>query len=146
VRFPPPLIFAAGFAAGWLLDRWMPIPLPQGLRVVAVGWPVVTVGAWLAAWSVLTLARAGTTVRPDRPSTVLVAVGPFRFSRNPLYLSFVLLYAGTALLTNTVWALVVLPLVAWAIDRAVIAREERYLATAFGETYEDYRRGVPRWV
>jgi protein-S-isoprenylcysteine O-methyltransferase Ste14 len=146
VRVPPPLIFAAGFAAGWLLDRLLPISLPGGLPIVALGWSVAAAGAWLAAWSVLALTRAGTTVRPDRPSTALVAVGPFRLSRNPLYLSFAVLYGGAALLTGTIWALVVLPAVVWVIDRAVIVREERYLATMFGEAYEDYRRRVRRWL
>lgn len=145
VRVPPPLIFAVGFAAGWLLDRWAPVPFDH-LWWKVLGWFLVAGGAWLIAWSVLALRRAGTTVRPDRASSALVVVGPFRFSRNPLYLSFVLVYAGAALLTGTLWALVALPLVVWTVVHTAITSEERYLAARFGGTYEDYRRRVRRWL
>lgn len=96
------------------------------------------------AWA---LRRAGTTISVDRPTTAIVASGPYRYSRNPLYVALTLLYLGLgAAALNTLWALVLLPPLLVVIQRGVIEREERYLERKFGEEYRRYKRRVRRWL
>jgi protein-S-isoprenylcysteine O-methyltransferase Ste14 len=94
----------------------------------------------LAAWFVRTMRGTNTTIRIDKPVSNLVQDGPFRYSRNPGYLSLTMLYAGIAVLRNALWAILLLPLVLFVIQREVIEREERYLERTFGEEYLDYKR------
>jgi protein-S-isoprenylcysteine O-methyltransferase Ste14 len=145
VHFPPPLLFVAGFTLGWLLGRlW---PLGSGNAVLeAVGAIVAGAGLALAAWAMSTFLLAGTPIMPNRPATTLVTHGPYRYSRNPMYTSLTLLYAGLALATATWWALVLLPGVLYVLHLAVIAREERYLTEAFGGAYREYAQRVRRWM
>jgi protein-S-isoprenylcysteine O-methyltransferase Ste14 len=99
----------------------------------------------LFTWSVRTFRAAGTPVPGNRPTTAIVGVGPYRFSRNPIYLAFSLFQAGVALVVNDAWVLVtLLPAIA-VMSLVVIPREERYLEARFGEEYASYRRGVRRW-
>ena len=100
----------------------------------------------LAVWFARTLRAADTTLRTDKPVTSLVQDGPFRYSRNPGYLSLAMLYAGIAILRNALWAILLMPLAMYIIQREVIEREERYLERTFGEEYLAYKRRVRRWV
>ena len=93
-----------------------------------------------------TIEKAGTPIRTDRPVPRLVTDGPFRFTRNPGYLGLAMLYAGIALLRNSLWAILLLPVVVYVIQREVIGREERYLERTFGEEYLAYKTRVRRWV
>ena len=90
--------------------------------------------------------RAGTNIRPDLPTTALVTEGPFRFTRNPLYLGLTLMYAGIALLIPGTWPLLLLVPVLLVMRWGVIAREERYLERKFGEPYRAYLGRVRRWL
>jgi protein-S-isoprenylcysteine O-methyltransferase Ste14 len=90
--------------------------------------------------------RAGTNVNPTEPTTILVVEGPFKFTRNPLYLSLTLFYAGVAILMNALWAMLMLPAVLFLVNRGVIEREERYLERKFGEQYTQYKERVRRWI
>ena len=81
-----------------------------------------------------------------RPTTSLVFTGPYRWTRNPMYLAMLLLYIGIALLFDIVWALVLTPLVMLLVVRLVIRREERYLEGKFGEEYRQYKGRVRRWI
>jgi protein-S-isoprenylcysteine O-methyltransferase Ste14 len=147
MRFPPPVAFIVGLAIGFLLQHRFPValaapgsPLPRLLGSLLA----LAAGA-LALWALLTFRRAHTSVRPDRPSTTLVTHGPFRLTRNPMYLSLSLLHAGIALLANALWpGLMLLPAL-FAIRYCVIAREERYLLARFGPDYQAYLRTVRRW-
>lgn len=146
VRFPPPLIYVAGLLVGVGLELAFPIgALPLPLAIAAGG---IGVGAWL--WldgsAMRRFQRAGTSMVPMRPSKALVISGPYRFTRNPMYLGMALLYLGLALALGVIWAVAVLPLVLLAVDRLVIAREERYLERKFGDDYRTYKRHVRRWV
>jgi protein-S-isoprenylcysteine O-methyltransferase Ste14 len=85
-------------------------------------------------------------VEPWKPTTAIVTTGPYRFTRNPAYLGMALVYVGIALLAEALWVLVPLPFVLAIIDRAVIAREERYLQRKFGHEYLDYKATVRRWI
>lgn len=149
VRFPPPLLFVLGLAAGWLLHREYPLPLLGGaVRSVAaiLGWSSILLWAVLTAWAITSFRRAHTAIIPNRPATMLVHEGPYRFTRNPMYLAFILLYLGVSLLINSFWTLLLLPLVLFILYTAVIRREERYLTAAFGPAYDEYRTRVRRWL
>ena len=93
-----------------------------------------------------TIEKAGTPIRTDRPVPRLVTDGPFRYTRNPGYLGLTMLYSGIAVLRNALWAILLLPLVLYVIQREVIGREERYLERTFGEEYLAYKAQVRRWL
>lgn len=146
VRFPPPLIYVAGFLVGVGLGLAFPIgalPLPLAIAAGAVG---VGVWLWLDVTAMRRFQRARTSMVPMRPSTALVTSGPYRFTRNPMYLGMASLHLGLALAFGVIWAAAVLPLVLLAVDRLVIAREEPYLERKFGDEYRAYRRHVRRWI
>jgi protein-S-isoprenylcysteine O-methyltransferase Ste14 len=103
-------------------------------------------GMALAAWFARTMRAADTTIRIDKPVSSLVQEGPFRYTRNPGYVSLAMIYAGIAALRNALWAILFLPLVLIVIQRQVIEREERYLERTFGEEYLAYKARVRRWV
>ena len=149
VRFPPPFIFAGGLLLGWLLHRAWPIYLfggaGAGMRP-GLGWLLVVAGFALSFSGILTFLRAHTAVIPHHPASRLVTSGPYRFTRNPMYLGLTLGYLGGVLLIDSVWPLLLLPFVLFALSVAVIRREERYLAAAFGDAYATYRRQVRRWL
>jgi protein-S-isoprenylcysteine O-methyltransferase Ste14 len=115
------------------------------VRWVGGGLLVVAGLALLASFNTA-FGRKGTAVEPWKPTTAIVTTGPYRLTRNPAYLGMALTYVGIALLAGALWALVPLPFVLIVIDRAVIAREERYLERKFGRQYLDYKAGVRRWI
>ena len=146
IRVPPPLIHLFALLLGLLLNRRLHVPfLSRGVARV-LGWPLVGGGMALATWFVRTMRGADTTLDVNKPVSSLVQDGPFRYSRNPGYLSLTMLYAGIAILRNALWAILLLPLVVYVIQREVIEREERYLERTFGEEYLAYKRRVRRWV
>lgn len=146
VVVPPPLIYVAFFLLAVGLQSIVALsPLPAApWRTVGL----VLIAAWLGLF-VSSLTRfwaAGTSVLPVRPSTALVVAGPYRLTRNPMYLGMLLLYAGIACWLGLVWPLLLAPLLVWVMQRAVIQREERYLERKFGEAYRQYRARVRRWL
>jgi len=146
IKIPPPLIYLLPLVLGLVLDRRTHIPfLPRGVARV-LGWPLVGGGKALAVWFARTMREADTTMHTNKPVSSLVQDGPFRYSRNPGYLSLTMLYAGIAVPRNALWAILLLPLVLIVMQRDVIEREERYLERTFGEEYLDYKARVRRWV
>ncbi len=148
IRVPPPVVFAGGWVAGWYLDRMLEFEIDgAGASVVqlAIGIAVIAAGLALLVWGFRTLVEARTTVRPDRASTTLVTNGPFRRTRNPIYLGLTVLYVGAAIVTNHAWPIVLLPIVLVVLTTAVVHREEAYLHQTFPE-YEVYARRVRRWM
>jgi protein-S-isoprenylcysteine O-methyltransferase Ste14 len=146
VKMPPPLIYLAGLIIGLLADRWLPNLRVPVVISRTVGGLVLGLGMALAAWAMYAFRRMGTTIRPDRPVAALANAGPYRFTRNPMYLSLAITYTGLAILGQSLWALLILPLVLLVIRYKVIAREEAYLERHFGESYTNYRARVPRWI
>ena len=151
VQFPPPLLFVAGFLAGLAIDRWVyPLPLAStnASRPVwaSLGWLLFGGALTLALWAFASFRRARTSIIPNQPASQLVRAGPYRYTRNPMYISLTLLYFGVALIFNKTWPLGLLPLVVLALRRLVVAREEAYLARTFGDAYAEYTREVPRWL
>jgi protein-S-isoprenylcysteine O-methyltransferase Ste14 len=146
IKVPPPLLYLVPLLFGLLLDRRRRLPfLPQHARR-ALGWPLVGCGVALNGWFLRTIREAEVPIRTDKPVPRLTTEGPFRHSRNPSYLALAMIYAGIAVLRNSLWAILLLPLVVLVIQREVIGREERYLERAFGEEYLAYKRRVRRWV
>ena len=100
----------------------------------------------LAAWFGRTMRSFDTTIRIDKPVSSLVQDGPFRYSRNPGYLALTMIYAGIAIRRNALWAILLLPLVMYVMQREVIGREEQYLERTLGKEYLAYKARVRRWV
>ena len=148
VPFPPPLLYAAGLVVGWRLHARWPLPIGAPTAPLRSLLAALCVAAWLALflWAWATFRRARTTLLPHRPAAAIVTTGPYRLSRNPMYVSLAALYLGVTLLLDSWWPALLLPLVLAAVQRTVIAREERYLAAAFPAAYGSYRRRVRRWL
>ena len=143
---PPPLIYAGALALGLLINRLYPIPfMPRGLSRV-LGWPLIAGGIAIGTAGFRELQRAGTNVDPREPTTAIVTEGPYRFTRNPLYLSMTLIYGGITALANALPAALLLPVVLHIMRRGVIEREERYLEGKFGDEYLNYKARVRRWI
>lgn len=147
VRVPPPAFLLVGVFVGWVLERRvrsLPLHVPQAIGE-PLGLALVVAGLAFAYWGVFTFRRAGTAIVPMRKATSIVTDGPYRYTRNPMYTGFAILYLGLTLLMNSVWPLLFLPLCMYALVRFVIRREERYLGQAFPDEYAAYRARVKRW-
>lgn len=145
MRRPPPLVYAVPLAVGLLLQRWHPVLILTLSIATIVG--IVCGGlGFVGLPAVLAFRRANTSPKPWVPSTALVTYGPYRFTRNPMYLGFTLLYLGVAFWTNAFWPLLFLPIVLAVMHYGVIMREEAYMARTFGEDYQRYRQQVRRWL
>lgn len=142
----PPLVYLISLVAGASLELAMPFPFLPGTLAVPLGAPLVVVAIALFAYSVTTFRAAGTPVPARKPTTVIVRTGPYRFSRNPIYLAFSLLQLGIASWVNSVWLLATLIGAVAVIHYVVIPREERYLERRFGARYLDYKASVRRWL
>jgi protein-S-isoprenylcysteine O-methyltransferase Ste14 len=149
VRFPPPLIPLATILFGGLLDRVWPIDigfeLPAPVRYW-VGGLVVACAMAIAGWAVAHFREAGQNELPWTPTTAIVGAGPYRFTRNPMYLGMVLLCIGAGILLVSEWILALTPVCAFALWGFAIRPEERYLEGKFGEDYRAYKRRVRRWL
>jgi protein-S-isoprenylcysteine O-methyltransferase Ste14 len=146
INVPPPLIYVVPLVLGLLLDGRAHLPfLPRG-AARGLGWPLLGSGVVLNGWFLRTIRDADVPIRTDKPVPRLTTEGPFRYSRNPSYLALAMIYAGIAVLRNSLWAILFLPVVVYVIQREVIGREERYLERTFGEEYRDYKTRVRRWV
>jgi protein-S-isoprenylcysteine O-methyltransferase Ste14 len=146
VAFHPPFLVVALLVAGWTLHqaRALPILPPAAARSVGAVLAVLSFG--LFAWAVATMLRAGTNIPPHLPTKVLVRHGPYRYSRNPIYLSLAIGFAALAAWLNTAWFVVMDVLFVALITAGVIVREEQYLHRKFGAAYATYAEGVRRWL
>ena len=146
VGFPPPLIhLAAVLLAAGLATIW-PLGLPSAPGLTVAGLLLVAVSVLFAAGALREFARHRNPVAPNRPVQGLMTGGPFRFTRNPLYVALALLQAGGALLAREGWVLLTLLPALVVVRYYVIAREEAYLARRFGAAYGEYRARVRRWI
>jgi len=143
---PPPLFYVAATGGGAVLRRYVPLTIGWGAPRVIAAWLFFALFAALFVWSLTWFARQKTTIIPDRPARALVLDGPFRFTRNPLYLAMALLTIGVGLWLNTWWVFLLLLPAVVMVDRFVIAREEAYLRRRFGAEYDAYTARVRRWL
>ncbi|MBC8020240.1 MAG: isoprenylcysteine carboxylmethyltransferase family protein [Methyloceanibacter sp.] len=149
VAVMPPLLFLGALALGSVLSLAVPIgPGPGSANALALtaGLTFVLIGFTLVALAVRNFRFAGTSVVPGEPATTLVVTGPYRFTRNPIYVGFVLAYFGFAIVLTSMWVLLLLIPVLVILQRGVVAREEDYLERQFGEAYRKYKTRVPRWL
>jgi protein-S-isoprenylcysteine O-methyltransferase Ste14 len=142
----PPLLYSGTLVVSLLLHWFKPWGLPHMLPVRIVGIGLIAAGLTLGVWGQRTLRRAGTNVNPREPTLAIVSDGPYRFTRNPLYVALIGLYLGITLAVGTVWPLVFLIPVLLITHYGIIKREERYLAGKFGEPYGAYMARVRRWI
>ena len=143
---PPPLIYAGTLAIGLLVHLFFPVKFFPKVGATLIGRICTTIAGTLALSAFFEMRRAGTHVNPTQPATALVTQGPFRLTRNPLYLSLTLLYAGIAFMVNSLWAILLLPGALVVMRYGVIEREERYLERKFGDLYVSYKAKVGRWI
>jgi protein-S-isoprenylcysteine O-methyltransferase Ste14 len=146
---PPPLYYVAGLAIGFAIEWWLGGPLfprqaAPGVWLIP-GAGLIVVGLTMVSIAIIMVRRAGSTIRIDRPVTALVVRGPYRWTRNPIYLGLAFVSAGVAVMANAFWPLLMVPVVLTFVRRRVIEREERYLERMFGRDYRRYRDRVPRW-
>jgi protein-S-isoprenylcysteine O-methyltransferase Ste14 len=142
----PPLLYGVAFALVLIL-RWLwPLPVLRQAWAFWLGIALLALGGGIAFWGQRAMRAAGTNVNPTKPATALVTSGPFRFSRNPLYLALTLLFLGLSLAVNTWWGFIVLGPLLLLMHKGVILREERYLEQKFGESYRQYSSSVRRYL
>ena len=143
---PPPLIYPGALPAGLRVNRRYHIPILPRRVAWKLGAPLVACGLAVGFLGSREMRRAETNVDPYKPATAVVTGGPFRFTRNPLYVSMTLIYGGIAAVANALPAALLLPIVLRLMRRGVIEREERYLERKFGDEYIEYKVGTPRWI
>ena len=144
----PPVIFGIVLVVGFLLHKCFPLTIMSHagtLSKVLAGILFVIAGIIMVSGTRLML-RKKTDPRPDRATTTIVTEGFYRYSRNPLYLSLMLIYSGIAIYANSLWLLFLLPLLFLGLERGVVLREERYLEGKFGDEYVQFKRKVRRWI
>jgi protein-S-isoprenylcysteine O-methyltransferase Ste14 len=142
----PPLIYLIAIVLGIAIHFVWPVPLVPRAIGTTVGVIVVLAAVALFITSVHTFRAAGTPVPGNRPTTTIVGTGPYRFSRNPIYLAFSLLQVGLAFWVNSLWLLITLVPAVALMSLVVIPREERYLDTRFPAEYSSYKASVRRWI
>ena len=143
----PPLAWALAVIAAFALDWLMPLPfVPAAVPAPWLGGAVFVVALALFAWAIATITRAGSNVPTNRPTTAIVDAGPYRFTRNPIYLGMTLGLVGLAFAFDSLWLLAMLVPFLVVIRYGVVAREEAYLERKFGDVYRGYRSRVRRWL
>lgn len=146
VKFPPPALYGFAILLGWLFNFLVPVGLPFRSWMVGVGCVGVAIGLSLIVWSATEFRRHNTTILPHKASSRIIQSGPFRFSRNPIYLAFAIIQISFALLLNSIWVLLLVPVCIAITNVFVIAKEEAFLTQAFGEEYIVFMQKVRRWV
>src|ERR1041384_5522854 len=135
----PPLLYAIPWLVSVGLHALYPVHVLANRPARVIGGVGTALAIALALWGGRTMHRAETDPNPFHPATALVVDGPFRWSRNPLYVSLTLFYVGLTLLVNALWPLVLLPAILVVVQKGVVEREERYLERKFGARYQAYR-------
>lgn len=145
----PPLLLAGALGAAVLLQLIAPIGIlapALSAASLAIGVPLAVLAAVLAISGIRAFRTAGTNVEPFKPALVLVDAGPYRFTRNPMYLGLMLLHLALTVLASLDWGLLTLVALALLLHFGVVLREERYLARRFGQPYTDYLARTRRWL
>jgi protein-S-isoprenylcysteine O-methyltransferase Ste14 len=142
----PPAIFLIALAVGIGLDSWWPAAaLPRGLQY-GLGTALIGAGLIVAAFAWHSINQAATSFDTGRPATKLVTTGPFRYSRNPMYLAMLSLFAGIGVAVDNLWILGLTPALFAIVHYGVIRPEEHCLEARFGAAYRDYAATVGRWL
>ncbi len=143
----PPILFFGALASAALLDRLVPLPMPwTGAAASVVGLVLMLAGSGLMLWAFASFRQARTTVLPHLRSDALITTGPFRRSRNPIYLAEAIILAGLALHYGALWYALAIPPFVMAVTRLAIMREEAHLLARFGDAWRTYADSVRRWL
>ena len=146
-RIPPPVMYAAALAMGLVLNHLWPMsPLSGSSTRYVIGSVLIVVNVLIMPSVLRRFRRAATPFNPRKPASALITEGPYRFSRNPAYVSLTLVYLGIGVLLDNGWILILVAPVLLVMDLWVVRREERHLATKFGEDYLRYKAAVRRWL
>lgn len=146
-RIPwPPLLVVATLGAGAILDVVAPLPLPWPGLARAIGMALILLALANDIWCATLMRRERTTIRPDRAVSSLLTDGPFRWSRNPIYVSHVALTAGIGLALGSAWTILLLPALVVGLGKLAIEPEERHLSRKFGSQFEAYVARTRRWL
>lgn len=149
MHVPPPVYFASAFGSAWWLHRrwpWDLLPDAAGVVGVAGGYGLMLLAGMLGGWGILTFWRHRTPVIPGRPARAMVTAGPYRFTRNPMYVGLFLLYTGLTLRLDSAWPALFLPFLVALLNGRIVPGEERHLAETFGAEFEQFRTRVRRWL
>jgi protein-S-isoprenylcysteine O-methyltransferase Ste14 len=144
-RLLPPVYFLAAIISMAALHFLLPIVriLPAAYSSSAV---VILVGMSLILWAVRLFVKAGTAIKPFEASTKMIVSGPYRWSRNPIYLGMVIILFGIGVGLGTLTPFAIVPLFVWLIQKNFIAHEEAMLDKSFGPAYAEYKKRIRRWL
>lgn len=142
----PPLIFIAFLALGILINRIYPLHFIDNPIRNIIGAIFVVYSVFTSGLAIFQMRKAGTNVDVRKPSTTVVTEGIYRYTRNPMYVSMVLLLVALSVLLNNIWITIITPFFVIVIQNGVIEREERYLEDKFGTNYTSYKKRVRRWI
>ena len=147
VRILPPLLFLGSIALGVLLQLVISLRFAEssGLRV-PLGLVMIALGVAEGAWALVTMRRTRQDPDPRTPSPELIPDGPYRHTRNPMYVGMTLIQAGVGTALGNLWILLLLVPTLFVLQRSVIEKEEAYLERKFGTSYLRYRESVRRWL
>lgn len=143
---PAPLLYAAALLLAWAVSSVLPVPLPSNPWTWFFGWGAIDAALLMMLWAAWLMLWRKTTLNPYGKPQQLITEGPFRATRNPIYVADTLLYMGIALLMADLWVWLFLPVVLVAMTVGVIRHEEQLLIQHFGEDYRDYMSKVRRWL
>lgn len=144
---PPPVMYIGTLLLGFAIHAVSPIWIFPTLHAhVILGGLLFALSATVARWAFLIMRRLGTTANPRKSSEALAISGPFRYSRNPIYVAMTGLYVGLDFMVNSAWPLILLGPLLLLMDWGVIRREEHYLSGKFGDAYTGYKSKVRRWL
>ena len=146
VAILPPVLYGGAFVAVLMLQWIWPLTIVRQPIAFWLGLVLSVPALVVGVWGRRTMHGACTNISPLKPAVSLVTTGPFRFSRNPLYVAITLLYVGFTMLLNSWWGVILLAPILAVLHWGVVRREERYLERKFGEEYNKYRSRVRRYV
>jgi protein-S-isoprenylcysteine O-methyltransferase Ste14 len=149
MRIPVPWVFILAYLIGFVVQLYLPIPIrsPEIVRIALIAGVILVVIGLAVAFSALGIFRKrSTTTIPFETPTSLVTSGPYRFTRNPMYVGLTLVYLGVAGTRAESWPVIVLPVMLAYVNFIVLPVEERHLQNAFGDAYADYGARVRRWL
>ena len=146
VKIYPPVLWLIHILAVFLLNRFLPLPLAFPKAMGWLGYLFVLAGLGFAFGAVIQFRKAKTTVDPHGSVRAIVTSGPYRFTRNPIYLGLVCLLIGFPLIFRTYWGLILSPVFIVLMNTLVIQHEEAYLEKKFGDEYTSFKSRVRRWL
>lgn len=146
VKIPPPIYLLGAIIVGFVVHWFYPIELVSPALRWAIGLPVIILGLSIIIYCATLFKKAQTDIKPWEPTSQIISSGIYRFSRNPIYFSFIIVGIGTAITINTLWVLIMMIPLVLLLNRNVIFKEESYLEKKFGQEYLNYKNRVRRWI